>query len=134
MPRQIEEELVHAIAAGRAFNKRHHAYDPVTRTVTLYGNAIAQISGEPGVGLWCSLAGYNTPRTRQTINAVARFVVGRSVLTVHNLQPFVDGRRVSVTEWWPVEAHSRPQDRAQAMGGAGMAQTAQSPPKRALLG
>ena len=116
MPRQIEEELIDAIRAGRLFSKRHHTYDPDTGIVRLYGNAIIDLArGEPGIALWASLGGWNTPRTRQTINAVARALAGRACLTVQNFQPYAGGRRVSVTEWFPVQnARQGPQTAATA--------------------
>jgi hypothetical protein len=103
MPRQIEEDLIEAIRAGRPFDKRHHAYEPMARIVRLYGNAIVDLGrGEPGVALWASMGGYNTPRTRQTINAVCKALTGRAPLLVQDYIPHVDGKRVSASEWWPV--------------------------------
>lgn len=107
MLHKIEAGLMGAIDHGRSFCRYAYAYDPDRREVSLHGRAFAQRDGPQGPGWWASCNGWNTNRTRQAINALARHLVGRAVLFLHGGVLMVDGTAIDRCTWFPIQSPDR---------------------------
>lgn len=94
--RKITKLTQEAWRAGRNFKLRNTQVEVVGRTRRLYlhGNLIAEFKdGE----LRVTLAGWNTPTTRERLKAVG------VVAWTHKGQAFIDGMPVSSYDWHKIE-------------------------------
>jgi len=65
------------------------------QTVWLHGNAIVKRDGKGRVGV--SLAGWNTPTTRERVNGITGIGFHQ-----HKFEACIDGKPASATDWHPV--------------------------------
>jgi len=72
------------------------------KAVYLHGNKIAEKRQD---GIYLSLAGWNTPTTRERLNGILQVFNIGGVFTQRQFEPYFDGKRIEAREWICVHAY-----------------------------
>lgn len=90
--RKVTKQIKAAFEAGKSKTIGNTHTDGTT--VYLHGNAIVQRRED---GIYASLAGWNTPTTRERVNGITG-----SSLTQKDFEPYLNGKPCSAIEWYKI--------------------------------
>jgi hypothetical protein len=92
--RKVTEKIAEALARGR--NKTVGNTATFDGAVYLHGNKIADWRED---GLHMSLAGWNTPTTKDRLNGIAEFLGLNVRFTTKGGEAMLNGNKISDTQW-----------------------------------
>ena len=72
------------------------------KSVYLHGNKIAEKRED---GIYLSLAGWNTPTTRERLNGILRVFNIEGGFTQKKFEPYFNGKRIDAGEWLLVHTY-----------------------------
>ena len=98
--RKITETIANAFLQGA--NKTQGNTSVLNGKVYLHGNLIAQ-KGEAGE-VYMTLAGWNTPTTRERLNGIAQVLGLDASFTQRNFEPYFNGKQIAPNQF--VEVHA----------------------------
>ncbi len=93
--RKITKDIANALFARQDVNKGNTA--TINGEVFLHGNKIAKI--EDGA-LLMSLAGWNTPTTRERLNGIADIFGIKDRFSQKNFEPFLGNKEIRDDDWY----------------------------------
>ena len=95
--RKITETIANAFLQGT--NKTQGNTAVLDGNVYLHGNKIVRRDSD---GLYMSLAGWNTPTTRERLNGIASVLGLNASFTQKAFEPYLNGKLIDDSNWYKV--------------------------------
>ena len=96
--RKVTQQIANAFSQGT--NKTQGNTAVLDGKVYLHGNLIAQ-KGEDGKVVM-TLAGWNTPTTRERLNGIAQVLGLSASFTQKAFEPYLNGKLIDDSQWYKV--------------------------------
>tara|TARA_E500000318_G_C3515092_1_gene193995 strand:- start:107 stop:403 length:297 start_codon:yes stop_codon:yes gene_type:complete len=93
--RKVTKQIAEALQRG--VSKTVSNTSTFEGNVYLHGNRIAQMHADGTV--YMSLAGWNTPTTRERLNGIAEILGIKARFSQKNFEPYFNGKPIGSSQW-----------------------------------